>query len=181
MGARQAQSKMAFELLTFGPPRPYQSGWVCSPEVLPTSEPSLALVPEPAETSLFPRGGVGRGEAENSVKPGSGGEWERPCHRLCPGGSAPAGPGQEPLSLGPCKDGHLGIPLAAAPAPCLWLGAGHSPSLEAGVALALEWGERETCFWPAVLPWVGLPPSALSGMDRPAGRLNVTTCREGAG
>lgn len=147
MGARQAQSKMAFELLTFGLSRPYQSGWVCSPEVLPTSEPSLALVPEPAETSLFPRGGVGRGEAENSVKPGSGGEWERPCHRLCPSGSAPAGPGQEPLSLGPCKDGHLGIPLAAAPAPCLWLGAGHSPRQSRGrCGLGLGVGRKGNLF-----------------------------------
>lgn len=71
MGARQAQSKVTFELLTFGPPWPYQlctpqSGWVCSPEVLPTGEPSLALVSEPAETSLFPRGGWWGGKRQKT-------------------------------------------------------------------------------------------------------------------
>lgn len=66
--------------------------------------------------------------------------------------------------------------MAAPPQlPCGLGAASLTDSLEAGLALALEWGERKKCFWPScsapvgLLYSVGLPLSALCEMDRPAG------------
>lgn len=109
-----------------------------------------------------------------------------------PATSSLPGPGQESLSLGPCRDGHSGTPVcssAPAPAPLpRGLGLATLPdSLQAGLASALEWGERETCLWPSCSARGGLggpgacPRVPSLGWAGQLGRLIVTDCQEGAG